>query len=132
MHVSRCRYWWCSKCQAVFEKEDLPNKIALYGGADEGTVPGTRTCGHCGATYQVKDVYAGRHDVPPQFWGQLQPPVELPGGDGERKPSGTRRRREQPRGSAVSVLTAWVLFLLSVGSGLAILGYVLVKPLLPE
>jgi hypothetical protein len=132
MHVSRCRFWWCSKCQAVFEKEDLQTKIGLYGGSADVTVLGTRTCGHCGSTYQVKDIYAGRHDVPRQFWGQLQQPVELPGGEGERQApgSGARRRRQQPKGSALSVLTAWLLFLVSVGSGLAILGYVLVKPLL--
>jgi hypothetical protein len=125
MHVSRCRYWWCSKCQAVFEKEDLTRKLEVYGAAGEVTVLGTRTCGDCGSTYQLKDIYAGRHDVPRQFWGQLKPPVELPAG-GSRPGAG----RTAGQGSPLSVLTGWLLVLVSVGGGLAILGYVLVKPLL--
>lgn len=132
MHVSCCRYWWCCKCQAVFEKEDLANKITLYTGVSDFTVLGSRTCGHCGSTYQLKDIYAGRHDVPRQFWSQLQPPVELPGpgGDTALHPP-LRRRARRPRGSKVSAFTAWMLCLVSVVSGLGVLGYVIVKPLLP-
>src|SRR6267142_2732114 len=78
MRVSRCRFWWCSKCHAVFEKEDLATKIILYGGSGEGTILGTRGCGNCESVYEVRDIYAGKHDVPRQHWGQLQQPVELP------------------------------------------------------
>ena len=81
MHVSRCRFWWCSKCQGVFEKEDLPTKLVLYGGSGEVTILGTRGCGNCGTAYQVKDIYAGEHDVPRQHWAQLNQPVELPADD---------------------------------------------------
>ena len=130
MQVSRCRFWWCSHCQAVFEKEDLPNKLAQNRSFGEIAAAGTRTCGHCGATYQLKDVYAGQHDVPREFWGQLQGPVELP----EGAPA-ARRRPPRPRPQSESTLSAtmaWALFLVSLVGGLAIVAYVIVKPLLAE
>jgi hypothetical protein len=128
MQISRCRYWWCSHCQAVFEKEDLPSKLAQNRSFGDIAAAGTRTCGHCGAQYQLKDVYAGQHDVPRQFWGQLQAPVELP--EGASRP--TRRRAPPQSESSLSAAMAWLLFLVSVASGLAIVGYVLVRPLLSE
>lgn len=78
MYVSRCRFWWCAKCHGVFEKEDLALKIKLFTGAGQVTISGTRECANCHSIYQSEDIYAGKHDVPRQHWGQLPEPVELP------------------------------------------------------
>ena len=132
MQVSRCRFWWCPRCQAVFEKEELASKIAQYRDSGEMTIQGTRTCGQCAAVYQLRDILAGRHDVPRQYWGQLQTPVELPDPARPVGRGGPRSgRRERPR-SLRSAIMAWLLCLLSLASGLGILAYVIVRPLLPD
>ncbi|MFO0878990.1 MAG: hypothetical protein U0840_16730 [Gemmataceae bacterium] len=121
MHVSRCRYWWCAQCKAVFVKEELSHRVRLYADQDASQVIGTRTCGHCSASYQLRDIYAGHHDVPRQFWGQLQPPVELP--------QTTPASAPVPQGSVFSSFVAWLLFLLAFAGGVALVGHVLVLPL---
>lgn len=126
MQVSRCRYWWCPRCKAVFAKEELQNRTKLFADQDESQILGTRTCAHCSSVYHLRDIYAGRHDVPRQFWSQLQPPVEL------EQEEGTRRRARPVATSLASSLTAWSLFLLAGGGGLVVLGYVLVRPLLAQ
>ena len=63
MQVSRSRYWWCPRCRAAFEKEDLAEHVRRYDGKD-AALPGTRTCRHCGAAFLLRDIYAGRHDAP--------------------------------------------------------------------
>lgn len=88
MHVSRCRYWWCAACRAVFEKEDLAARLRLFRDASEADVAGSRTCGSCGAAYPVRDIYRGACDVPRQYWGQLDGPIELAE---EASPCGTSR-----------------------------------------
>jgi len=77
MQISRCRFWWCAGCHAVFEKEDLESKIDLLAGPGVVTITGTRECGNCRAIYQLKDIYAGVHDVPRQYWSRLRQPVEI-------------------------------------------------------
>ncbi len=124
MQVSRCRFWWCSRCKAVFEKEDLQNKIQQFQNRSDLMLVGTRTCGHCQAIYQLRDIFTGRHDVPRMYWGQLQQPVELP--MAARSYFGSRQSKSSP----FSVLMGWLLCLVALAGGAAILAYVLVLPLL--
>ncbi len=69
--LSRCRYWMCS-CGGVFEKEDLETKLLVLGDPAGATILGTRTCTNCGRTYSCGDIYDGKHDVPRQYWPQLE------------------------------------------------------------
>ena len=69
--MSRCRYWMCS-CGGVFEKEDMKMKLRMYSCPGDVKVLGTRTCTNCGRTYQCSDIYAGKHDVPREYWPQLE------------------------------------------------------------
>ena len=61
----------CS-CGAVFEKENPEMKLTMYSGPGDVTILGTRTCANCRTTYQCRDIYAGKHDVPRQYWPQLE------------------------------------------------------------
>ena len=72
MNVSRCRFWLCSSCNGVVEKQDLGERIMLYGGPGEVIVTGTVECGNCHRIYQQQDVYAGKYDLPRQYWAQIQ------------------------------------------------------------
>jgi len=56
----------------MFEKQDLEEKIMLYGGPGEVTIMGTLECGNCHAVYQVRDIYEGKHDLPRQHWAEVQ------------------------------------------------------------
>jgi hypothetical protein len=126
MHVSRCRYWWCPKCQAAFEKEDLAATIRRHSGRRDAVLLGTRTCRKCGAAFLLRDIYAGKHDAPRQSWGQLRPPVELP--PGAEDIAAVRVGEGPVRRPSRSALTNRVLSLLLLGAGLALLGYVLLRP----
>lgn len=72
MNVSRCRFWFCSSCNGVIEKQDLARRITDYSGPGEVIVRGTIECGHCHQVYQQQDVYSGTHDLPRQYWAQIQ------------------------------------------------------------
>jgi hypothetical protein len=85
MFVSRCRYWWCARCQAVFEKPDLQSKIQQFSGPGAVQILSTGECAKCHAVYPMSEVYAGQHDVPRQFWDQLRQPVELGESPAERE-----------------------------------------------
>lgn len=68
--VSRCRFWTCG-CGSVFEKEDLEERLKLLADGAEVNMDGTRGCKKCGKSYALREVYAGKHDVPQKFWPQL-------------------------------------------------------------
>jgi hypothetical protein len=68
--VSRCRFWTCP-CGSVHEKEDLEERLTLLADGGEVKWDGTRGCKKCGKQYALRDVYAGKHDVPQKFWPQL-------------------------------------------------------------
>jgi len=78
MAVSRCRYLWCPKCNAVYLKEEHLKgwKIALMSPNATHTVMGTRTCS-CGNVMQVQDIYNGVYDLPREYWNQVAPPHEI-------------------------------------------------------
>ncbi|HVA51622.1 MAG TPA: HEAT repeat domain-containing protein [Pirellulales bacterium] len=68
--ISRCRFWACS-CGSVFEKDDLEERLRLLADGEEIEWEGTRGCKKCGQSHALRDVYAGKHDVPRKFWPQL-------------------------------------------------------------
>lgn len=72
MNVSRCRFWLCPSYNGVIEKQDLKQRILDYGGPGEVIVRGTVEFGNCHRLYQQQDVYSGKHDLPRQYWGQIQ------------------------------------------------------------
>lgn len=72
MNVSRIRFWLCSRCNGVYEKEQLELRIQMYEGPSETVVLGTLECGRCHAAYQVRGVYAGQHDLPREHWREFQ------------------------------------------------------------
>lgn len=76
--ISRCRYYWCTNCNALYAKDATLNgwQGALMLGGHTTVVFGTRTC-KCGKVMQVQDIYNGLHDLPRQYWGQVQGPVEV-------------------------------------------------------
>ncbi|OYV86220.1 MAG: hypothetical protein B7Z73_12130, partial [Planctomycetia bacterium 21-64-5] len=82
--ISRCRFWACA-CGSVYEKDDLEERLKLLADGSEIQWEGTRGCKKCGKSYALRDVYAGKHDVPQKFWPQLikrfgdrvQVPVDL-------------------------------------------------------
>jgi hypothetical protein len=78
MNISRCRYFWCSKCNSAYKKEeDLKNwEAALFLPDAQFVIGGTLTC-HCGNVFIVQDIYEGKHDLPRQYWNQVEPPVEV-------------------------------------------------------
>lgn len=127
MHVSRCRYWWCPKCQAAFEKDGLAAAIRRQGRRPDAVVLGTRTCRKCGEAFLLRDIYAGKHDPPRQVWGTLRPPVELL--RGAEQAAAAAGGEPAPRPARWS-LTSRVLPVLLLFAGLAFLGYVLLRPLL--
>jgi len=81
MNVSRCRFWMCTSCKGVIEKQELRQRIEAYSGPGEVVVRGTVECGHCHTVYQQQDVYAGKHDLPRQYWALIEAkdgrPIEL-------------------------------------------------------
>lgn len=81
MNVSRCRFWLCSSCNGVIEKQDLKQRIIDYSGPGEVIVRGTVECGNCHRVYQQQNVYSGKHDLPRQHWARIQAkdgrPIEI-------------------------------------------------------
>ena len=78
MSISRCRYFWCSKCKTVYRKElQLDSwKSYLDLSYDNLVIMGTRTC-KCGNVIPVAEICEGIHDLPRKYWKQVEPPVEL-------------------------------------------------------
>jgi hypothetical protein len=75
--MSRCRYVMCTNCNAVYNKETtLGSWRSFLGIAGQVAVFGTRTC-KCGGVMQVADIYAGKHDLPRQYWDQVEGPLEV-------------------------------------------------------
>lgn len=78
--ISRCRYFRCTNCGAIYSKEATLSswRAALMLSGSRGTTVmlGTRTC-KCGTVMQVQNIYNGVHDLPKQYWGQVQGPVEI-------------------------------------------------------
>ena len=72
MKVSRIRFWFCSGCSGVYKKENLEQKIIMYGGSGNINISGTLECGRCHDVYQVKDIYSGKHDLPKKHWKEFQ------------------------------------------------------------
>ncbi len=68
---SRCRYWMCS-CGAVFEKESLQQKLLALRSGESAAILESRTCANCRRTFGCRDIYKGEHDVPRQYWPQLE------------------------------------------------------------
>ena len=77
MTISRCRYFWCSECKSVYLKEEHLKgwKNALLVNTANQTIMGTRTCS-CGNVLQVQKIYEGAHDLPKEYWEQVEPPHE--------------------------------------------------------
>ena len=76
--ISRCRYIRCTNCGAVYAKDAILSawRAALMFSGGTTAVFGTRTC-KCGKVMQVQDIYNGVHDLPRQYWGEVQGPVEV-------------------------------------------------------
>lgn len=68
--VSRCRFWTCP-CGSVFEKQDLEDRLTMLADGTEVKWEGTSSCKKCGKAYALREVYAGKYDVPQKFWPQL-------------------------------------------------------------
>jgi hypothetical protein len=68
--VSRCRFWTCP-CGSVFEKQDLEDRLTRLADGIEIKWEGTSSCKKCGKSYALREVYAGKYDVPQKFWPQL-------------------------------------------------------------
>jgi DNA-directed RNA polymerase subunit RPC12/RpoP len=70
--ISRFRFWACT-CGRVYIKVDLEQRLRkMVDAADEVSWEGKRSCGQCGAHYEDRDIYAGKHDVPEQHWSRLR------------------------------------------------------------
>ncbi len=97
--ISRCRYFRC-QCGGVFEKEDIETKLLVLGGGNV-KITGTRTCARCGTVMNSSDIYAGKYDVPRQYWPQLKQqfgkPAEVISADApDIAPAGVARGSENP------------------------------------
>jgi hypothetical protein len=69
--VSRFRFWACA-CGRVYIKLDLQDRLRkLLNAPDELSWEGRRACGQCGASYEDRDIYAGRYDVAKPYWPKL-------------------------------------------------------------
>ncbi|HVX11082.1 MAG TPA: HEAT repeat domain-containing protein [Pirellulales bacterium] len=69
--VSRFRFWACA-CGRVYIKLDLGDRLRkLLSAPDELNWEGRRACGQCGASYEDRDIYAGRYDVAKPYWPKL-------------------------------------------------------------
>lgn len=70
--ISRFRYWACS-CGRVSVKGDLEERLRRIADAPESVVwQGEFVCSKCQSRYAVRDVYAGKFDVPEKYWGKLR------------------------------------------------------------
>jgi hypothetical protein len=70
--ISRFRFWACS-CGRVYIKVDLGGRLRKMADApEEVSWDGKRSCGQCGAHYDDREIYAGKHDVPEQYWARLR------------------------------------------------------------
>jgi len=65
-----CRFWYCSSCNAVFEKDE--RTLLLMQVPGEVSIRGTWECANCHAVYQSPDIYAGKHDLPEQHWAEIE------------------------------------------------------------
>ena len=72
MNVSRCRFWFCTTCNGVVEKQGLRERIEAFSGTGDVTIVGTIECGNCHSIYQLQDIYTGNHDLPRQHWSQIE------------------------------------------------------------
>lgn len=70
--VSRFRFWACT-CGRVYIKLDLDERLRrMVAAPQEVDWEGTRACGHCGARYDDRDIYSGKHDVSEPHWPKLR------------------------------------------------------------
>jgi formate dehydrogenase maturation protein FdhE len=70
--ISRFRFWSCT-CGRVYIKLDLEQRLRkLVEAPDEVSFEGKRSCRQCGAVYDDRDIYEGKHDVPEPYWPKLQ------------------------------------------------------------
>lgn len=76
-NVSRCRFWMCG-CGNVFEKESLDEKLLALANGDPIVFEGSRTCKKCGKATRYEEAFAGKFDVPPRFWPQLEAKFKKP------------------------------------------------------
>lgn len=80
--ISRFRYWACA-CGRVALKRDLEQRLRkMAEGPGEVSWQGEFVCNKCQARYTVREVYAGKHDVPEKHWAKLRArygdPLRLP------------------------------------------------------
>lgn len=66
MSVSRVCYFFCSKCNHVFKKEDNLRgwKIAVMTPDSSPSIAGTLTCQYCGNVIQSQEIYSGNMMFP--------------------------------------------------------------------
>lgn len=70
--ISRFRYWACS-CGRVAVKSDLEERLRRMAEApDKVSWHGEFVCSKCQSRYAVRDVYAGKFDVPEKYWAKLR------------------------------------------------------------
>lgn len=70
--VSRFRYWACS-CGRVAVKGDLEERLRRMADApDQVSWQGEIVCTKCRSRYALRDVYAGKFDVPEKYWSKLR------------------------------------------------------------
>lgn len=72
MNVSLCRYFRCTKCGRVYEKENLAQKVKLYAGEAEVISSGNVVCSHCGTKHPNAELYAGKYDLPASEWCEFE------------------------------------------------------------
>jgi HEAT repeat protein len=70
--LSRCRYWACSSCSAVFEKDDLEGKIKTLSGTGQVIITGEQTCADCNTPHSSREVYSGKFDLPRRHWSRIE------------------------------------------------------------
>jgi hypothetical protein len=95
MKFSRCRYWRCPECQALYEKKDLADFLRRRREGEEVSPQGKYRCSRCGAISRAADVYAGEYDVPPEEWGRLPGEAEI--ADGEASPADKEKVTAEPK-----------------------------------
>lgn len=78
MSISRCCYFQCPSCKAVYKKSEVLKSWSLFVMDSESpaTVFGTRTC-ECGKVMSVQEIYNGGCDLPRKLWSAVPPPWEI-------------------------------------------------------
>lgn len=70
--ISRFRYWACS-CGRVSVKSDLEERLRrMADPPNQVAWQGEFVCSKCHSRYAVRDVYAGKFDVPEKYWPKLR------------------------------------------------------------